>query len=89
MGVSIESQLIKMDEDIVWSLWRHKAVYAVHKSNELCRTLTETNNTAVVRQANMFLCDIYLKPTYSIEFITLRFNLVGASISFSEVVGKV
>lgn len=49
----------------------------------------ESNNTPIVRQNNGFICDIFVKPMYSIEFITLRFTAVGASISFSEVVGQV
>ena len=49
----------------------------------------ESNNTAIVRQNNQFIADFYIKPTYVAEFITLNFVAVGASISFSEVVGKV
>jgi phage tail sheath protein FI len=45
-----------------------------------------SNNTDIVRQNNQFVADFYLKPTYTIEFIQLRFTAVGASISFSQVV---
>lgn len=47
----------------------------------------ESNNTAIVRQNNSFVADFYIKPAYSIEFITLRFSAVGAAVSFSEVIG--
>jgi phage tail sheath protein FI len=47
----------------------------------------ESNNTPIVRQNNQFIGDFYIKPTYAIEFIQLRFTAVGASISFSQVVG--
>jgi phage tail sheath protein FI len=45
-----------------------------------------SNNTAIVRQNNQFVADFYIKPMYAIEFISLRFTAVGASINFSEVV---
>ena len=49
----------------------------------------ESNNTPIVRQNNQFVASMYVKPTYTIEFITLNFVAVGASISFSEVVGQI
>lgn len=46
-----------------------------------------SNNTDIVRQNNTFVADFYIKPTYSIELIQLRFTAVGASISFAQVIG--
>lgn len=49
----------------------------------------ESNNTAIVRQNNQFVCDMFIKSQNSIEFLQLNFVAVGASISFSEVVGTI
>lgn len=46
-----------------------------------------SNNTPIVLQNNQFICDFYIKPTYAIEFIQLRFTAVGASIDFATVIG--
>lgn len=48
-----------------------------------------TNNTPIVLANNQFVCDFYIKPTPTAEFITLNFVAVGQTVSFSEVVGKV
>jgi hypothetical protein len=48
----------------------------------------EALNTAVVRQRNEFLANIYIKPTYSAEFIILEFINVNGNVSFNEVVAK-
>lgn len=44
-----------------------------------------TNNTGEVIDANQFVADIYVKPTRSINFITLNFVAARSSISFNEV----
>lgn len=62
---------------------RIKATQGLEDFMIVCDT---TNNTAIVRQNNQFVADFYLKPAYAIEFITLRFTAVGASVSFSDVV---
>lgn len=48
----------------------------------------ESNNTPTIVSSNQFVADIYIKPTYSINFITLNFVAVGADVTFSEVVGQ-
>ena len=47
----------------------------------------ETNNTADIIDSNRFVADIYIKPTRSINFITLNFVAVRTGVSFNEVVG--
>jgi len=49
----------------------------------------ETNNTPDVIDNNEFRADIYLKPTKSINYITLTFVATRTGISFEEVVGTV
>jgi len=47
------------------------------------------NNTSQVISSNQFVASIYIKPAYSINFITLSFVAVSLNVSFSTVVGKV
>jgi hypothetical protein len=47
----------------------------------------ETNNTGEVIDTNRFVADIYVKPTRSINFITLNFIATRSGIEFSEIVG--
>jgi hypothetical protein len=49
----------------------------------------ETNNTPDVIDNNEFRADIFLKPTRSINFITLTFVATRTGISFEEVAGRV
>jgi hypothetical protein len=44
----------------------------------------ETNNTPDVIARNEFVGSIRIKPAYSINFITLNFTSVGATVSFSQ-----
>lgn len=47
-----------------------------------------TNNTGIVRQNNQLVMDVYIRPQYSINFVLLNMVAVGASVEFSEVIGK-
>lgn len=49
----------------------------------------ETNNTPDVIDRNEFVADIYIKPTRSINYITLTFVATRSGVSFAEVVGTV
>jgi phage tail sheath protein FI len=48
----------------------------------------ETNNTPSVVDGNKFVADIYVKPTRSINFITLNFVATRTGVEFSEVAGQ-
>jgi hypothetical protein len=48
----------------------------------------ESNNTPDVIDRNEFVADIYIKPTRSINFITLTFVATRTGVSFAEVVGR-
>jgi phage tail sheath protein FI len=48
----------------------------------------DTNNTAEVIDSNRFVADIYVKPTRSINFITLNFIATRTGVEFSEIVGQ-
>jgi len=49
----------------------------------------ETNNTAAVIDRNEFVCNIFIKPARSINFVTLNFVAVRTGVDFEEVVGTV
>jgi len=49
----------------------------------------ESNNTPEVIDRNEFIGSIFVKPTRSINFITLNFVAVRTGVEFSEVVGQV
>ena len=48
----------------------------------------ETNNTPDVIDNNEFRADIYLKPTKSINYVTLTFIATRTGVQFSEVAGR-
>tara|TARA_B100001093_G_scaffold520368_1_gene615139 strand:+ start:19531 stop:21933 length:2403 start_codon:yes stop_codon:yes gene_type:complete len=45
---------------------------------------SEVNNTDLLIEQNKFVADIYIKPTYVINFIQLNFTAVGQSVEFSD-----
>lgn len=47
----------------------------------------ETNNTPEVVDRSEFIADIYIKPAYSINFITLNFVAVRTGVEFEEIIG--
>ena len=49
----------------------------------------QTNNTPEVIDNNEFRADIFLKPTRSINYVTLTFVATRTGISFEEVTGRV
>lgn len=47
----------------------------------------ESNNTASVVDRNEFVAEIYIKPTRSINYITVTLTATKSGVSFSEVIG--
>lgn len=47
----------------------------------------DTNNTPEVIDSSEFVADIYIKPTYSINFIQLNFVAVRTGVEFEEIIG--
>jgi len=45
----------------------------------------DSNNTAGVIDRNEFVADIYIKPTRSINFITLNFIATRNGVDFTEI----
>jgi hypothetical protein len=48
----------------------------------------ESNNTGEVIDGNRFVADIYIKPTRSINFVTLNFVATRTGTAFEELVGR-
>ena len=48
----------------------------------------ETNNTADVIDRNEFVAEVYVKPTRSVNYITVTFTATKTGVNFSEVVGR-
>ena len=48
----------------------------------------ESNNTPDVIDRNEFVAELFVKPTRSINFITVTFTATKTGVSFSEVVGR-
>lgn len=46
-----------------------------------------TNNTSQIVDANQFVADIFIKPTRSINFITLNFIATRTGVQFNEIAG--
>ena len=49
----------------------------------------ETNNTDSVIDRNEFVCSIFIKPSKSINFITLNFVATRSGVNFEEIYGAV
>ena len=47
----------------------------------------ETNNTSSVIDRNEFVAEIYVKPTRSINYVTVTLTATKTGVSFSEVIG--
>jgi len=49
----------------------------------------ETNNTPEVIDGNQFVASMFIKPSKSINYITLNFVATKTGVDFSEVIGQV
>ena len=47
----------------------------------------DTNNTSSVVDHNEFVAEIYIKPTRSINYVTVTLTATKSGVSFSEVIG--
>jgi phage tail sheath protein FI len=56
--------------------------------NEFLVVCDETNNTPVVIDRNELVCDIFIQPTRTAEFISLNFIATRTGVDFSEYIGK-
>ena len=48
----------------------------------------DTNNTPEIIDRNEFVAELYLKPTRSINYVTVTVTATRTGVSFAEVVGR-
>ena len=48
----------------------------------------DSNNTAEIIDRNEFVAEIYVKPTRSINYVTVTVTATKTGVSFAEVVGR-
>ena len=85
--------LFEFNDDITRSLFKNNVnpylrdVQAKRGMYDFLVVCDSTNNTPEVIDRNEFIADIYIKPTKSINFITLNFIATKTGVSFDESVG--
>jgi hypothetical protein len=90
-----QAQLFELNDELTRSNFRNivepylrdiQAKRGVFDYRVICDS---TNNTPDIIDNNEFRADIFLKPTKSINFITLTFVATRTGVSFEEVAGRV
>ena len=90
-----ESQLFELNDELTRANFRNivnpylRDVQAKSGLTDFLVICDETNNTPDIIDNNEFRADIFLKPTRSINFITLTFVATRTGVSFEEVAGRV
>ena len=89
-----EAQLFELNDELTRANFRNivepylrdvEAKRGLYGFLVVCDT---SNNTPDVIDNNEFRADIFLKPTKSINFVTLTFVATRTGVSFEEVVGR-
>ena len=86
--------LFEFNDDITRSLFKNNVnpflrdVQAKRGMYDFLVVCDETNNVPEVIDRNEFIADIYIKPTKSINFISLNFIATKTGISFDESIGQ-
>lgn len=76
-------QLVGMIEPFLRRVQGRQGIY------EFLVVCDERNNTPAVIDANELVCDVYLQPSKSAEFITLNFIATRTGVNFDEIIGNV
>ena len=90
-----ESQLFELNDEITRANFRNivepylRDVQAKRGLYDFLVVCDTSNNTPDVIDNNEFRADIYLKPTKSINYVTLTFVATRTGVSFEEVAGTV
>ena len=93
IAIAGETQLFEFNDAFTRSYFRNivepflRDVKARRGVTDFMVVCNETNNTGEVIDRNEFIADIYIKPTRSINFITLNFVATRTGVSFTEVQG--
>lgn len=88
-----KSQLFELNDEFTRAMFRNM-IEPYLRDIKSRRGLTDfyvicdaRNNTSEVIDSNRFVADIYIKPTHSINFITLNFIATRTGVSFNETIG--
>lgn len=79
----IRSQLKGMIEPFLRTVQGREGIYEFHVE------CSEVNNTPDIIDTNMLVCDIYIQPTKTAEYISLNFIATRTGVDFNEFIGKV
>ena len=93
IATAAKFQLFEQNDDFTRSSFRN-AIEPFLRDVQGRRGITDfrvvcdsTNNTGEVIDGNRFVADIYIKPTRSINYITLNFVATRTGVEFKEIVG--
>jgi hypothetical protein len=75
-------QMVGMIEPFLRRVQGREGIYEFHVE------CSEVNNTPQVIDANELVCDIFIQPTKSAEFISLNFIATRTGVDFNEYIGK-
>ena len=82
--------LFELNDDVTRSLFKNNVnpylrdVQAKRGMYDFLVVCDQTNNTPEVIDRNEFIADIYIKPTKSVNFISLNFIATKTGVSFDE-----
>lgn len=94
ISIAAKSQLFQINDSFTQAQFRNmiepflRDVKGRRGVTDFLVKCDSTNNTGDVVDADQFVADIYIKPSRSINFITLSFVAVRDSVSFTEAVGS-
>ncbi len=95
IAIAAKFQLFEFNDDFTRSMFRNlvepflQEVQSRRGISDFRVVCDDSNNTPEVVDRSEFVADIYVKPTYSINFIQLNFVAVRTGVEFEEVVGAV
>jgi hypothetical protein len=75
-------QLVGMIEPFLRRVQGREGIYEFHVE------CSEINNTPAVIDANELVCDIFIQPTKTAEYISLNFIATRTGVDFNEFIGK-
>ena len=75
-------QLVGMIEPFLRMVQGREGIYEFHVE------CSEINNTPQIIDMNTLVCDIFIQPTKTAEFISLNFIATRTGVDFSEYIGK-
>jgi phage tail sheath protein FI len=94
IATAAKFQLFEFNDDVTRATFRNavepflRDVKSRRGMTDFAVVCDESNNTGEVIDANSFVADIYIKPSRSINFISLNFVATRTGVEFSEIIGQ-